>query len=545
MTEREEIEHSAAGARSGFPGDRVAFAALSMLLPGAGQLLAGRRRRGLAIAGVVAVIGAAGLAIASWDVDRLLSHLVRPNVLIGLLVVNGALLLFRLAVVVDAYRQGRFQTRGTAWMSRLRRVGAIAALAIVLSITALPHMAAGYYIYVTYDVLTEVFVDRPVASMPAPAPPPTPTPTPSPTPRPEPTPTPTFDPYAALVPTLQAGAEDMHSTFPPRPTATATPTPEPTATPTATPEPTLTPTPEPGYANLPWHAQGRLNVLLIGTDGAHDRRGARADTIMVGSFDLTTGRAALFGIPRNMGDIPLTEAAADAMGMREFPELISSLYWFAQNYPQLAPDGGDPGAEVLRGSASIMLGIPIHHYVVVDMAGFADLVDALGGVDIYVPQYIYVRMSSPHADGEWRIYDIPPGEQHLDGVHALAYARSRTGSTDYHRMHRQRCLLTAMAQQTDTLGLLRRLPDVLEAIRNNVATDIPLDLLPELVQLRGVYDGSQTRALGFNPPEFIIDVNELGYYIPNIDRMRAAVAAAFDDSIVLAWAPEPVASHCR
>lgn len=536
MTTSEGADDVPASSRPGFPGDRVVFAAISMLLPGAGQVAAGERRRGLLILGSAAALIVVALAAVPWDVDSLLAHLVRPDILVALLIVNVVLLLFRIVVVVDAYCQGRYDGSHGTRLWKIRRLGAIAALALVLSITALPHMAAGYYIYVTYDALTEVFVDKPVVRQPPVIASPTSTPTPTQTP--SPTATATFDPFEALIPTLQAGAEQVYSTFPPTPTVT------PSATPTATAEPTATPTPEPGYAVLPWHVEGRLNVLLIGTDGGHDRTGARADTVMVGSLDIATGRTALFGIPRNMGDIPLAADAAAVMGMRVFPDLISSLYWYAQNFPMLAPEGGDPGAEVLRGSVSIMLGIPIHHYAVVDMAGFADMVDAFGGVDIFVPEPIYVRMSPPHADGEWMIYDIPAGNQHLDGVHALAYARSRTGSDDYTRMQRQRCLLAAMADQTDTLGLLRRLPAILDVVKNNVSTDIPLDLLPELITLRSVYDGGQMRAMGFNPPEYVTGVNELGYFIPHLTRIQAAVVAAFgsDDT---SWAPEPVETHCR
>ena len=78
---------------------------------------------------------------------------------------------------------------------------------------------------------------------------------------------------------------------------------------------------------------------------------------------------------------------------------------------------------------------------------------------------------------------IPAGTQTLDGDLALAYARSRTGSNDYSRMARQRCLITSVADQADPLSLLARLGEVLETIEHNVTTDITPEQLPDLVNL--------------------------------------------------------------
>lgn len=141
-------------------GDRCPLRAalLSALVPGAGQLYLGRRRRGMSMVAmtVAAIAGGGGL----WLLDPILvlSWLVQPRVLLGLLVLNALLLAFRLFAVIDAYRLAQGDRRvGRDLGRRGRRVGVSAALALVLIFTAAPHVAAGYYDYLTYDLLTEVF----------------------------------------------------------------------------------------------------------------------------------------------------------------------------------------------------------------------------------------------------------------------------------------------------------------------------------------------------------------------------------------------------
>ncbi|HEX6677437.1 MAG TPA: LCP family protein [Actinomycetes bacterium] len=73
----------------------------------------------------------------------------------------------------------------------------------------------------------------------------------------------------------------------------------------------------------------------------------------------------------------------------------------------------------------------------------------------------------------WRSFDIRPGRQHLDGPAALAYARSRYGTSDYDRMRRQRCLLSALAGQAGPAAMPRALPGLAPKVQRSVSTDIP------------------------------------------------------------------------
>ncbi|TMB54274.1 MAG: hypothetical protein E6J47_08300, partial [Chloroflexi bacterium] len=115
--------------------------------------------------------------------------------------------------------------------------------------------------------------------------------------------------------------------------STSTPTPEPSPYSLA---PGATPTPIPTPAPPNWAADGRLNILLIGADAGPGRWSLRTDSMNLLSVEISTGRAALFGIPRNLFNVPLPPGpAADAFTCGCFPDLINSLYTYAVAHPEL------------------------------------------------------------------------------------------------------------------------------------------------------------------------------------------------------------------
>ncbi len=460
---------------------RLLHAFISALIPGAGQLAAGARRRGFIMLGVVVLLLACGVVLAMQGLDQVLSYVVRPRVLLMLLGLNVALLAFRLFAVLDAYRAGGVRSREATEVSRLRVAAGRVALALLLFLTVAPHGITGYYIYLSHDLLTGVFAGK-----------------------------------TDVEPRSTSDLPSM--TTPPSPPAlTSTTWTTPTSQPTPISQTTSTAEAPPDTApDLEWGEDQRLTILLIGTDAGYGRRGARADSIMVVTLGLQEGYVALFGIPRNTGDLPLSGRTAKAFGTRVYSGMISDLYQDAWDQPQLAPEGGDPGAVVLREVASTLLGIPVDHYAVIDMGGFVDLVDAFGGITLNVKERVHVRLSPPTKGEEYRIYDILPGKRQLDGHEALAFARSRTGNSDYDRMRRQRCVLKALLYQNGATELALKFPNIVQVIRDNLRTDIPVERLPELVKVRAKLKTDQMLTIGFTPPDYITGRNELGYNI--LDR---------------------------
>jgi len=208
-----------------------------------------------------------------------------------------------------------------------------------------------------------------------------------------------------------------------------------------------------------------------------------------------------------------------------FADRINYLHVLTATWVRTFPEAPDPGMEAVRQTLEVLLGIPIDHYVLVDFAGFVDLVDALGGIDVTVTESMDVGFS-PAKEGEDPVtVTVEPGLHHFDGRTALAYVRNRTGSSDVVRMQRQRCMLRDLASAADPLTLLRRFPDVARAIRSSTVTTVPLDLLPTLIEAAAALDAGDIATLAITPTRFTSDEpNYMGLYRVRADLVRAAVA---------------------
>jgi polyisoprenyl-teichoic acid--peptidoglycan teichoic acid transferase len=268
---------------------------------------------------------------------------------------------------------------------------------------------------------------------------------------------------------------------------------------------------------------GRVTMLLLGGDAGPDRQGRRTDTMIVASFDVRTGRAALFGLPRNLVRAPLPPGpAADFFGCRCFPRPLNELYAFAESERRdLFPAGERPGVLALAGVAEALLGLPIDHYALVDLKGFVDVVDALGGVTVKVNKPIDVAVDRLGTKGDQPAYVLPPGRRHLTGFTALAYVRSRKSTSDYDRMQRQRCVLSSLARQTDPAEVLAAFPKLASVVKRSIATDIPASRLPDLLEA-AVGRRASVSAVGFTPPAYAAGWSA-GYPIPDVPRIQRTV----------------------
>jgi polyisoprenyl-teichoic acid--peptidoglycan teichoic acid transferase len=242
----------------------------------------------------------------------------------------------------------------------------------------------------------------------------------------------------------------------------------------------------------------RLNVLLVGSDAGPDRTGARTDTMMLASIDTTTGRTTLFALPRNIG---YAQFPPDSPMALKFPKgfhdpadplsgdyLLNAVYAWGLDHPQDAPTTPttNPGLNLLEQSVAYMLGVDIDYYVEVNMAGFASIIDAIGGVTVDVgPIPLPIGGVLPDGRHVKPSGYVPAGVQHLDGDQALWFARSRRDSNDYNRMGRQRCLLQSLLQQKSPTDVITHFQDIAAATTNSVATNIPQEVLGALVSLAG------------------------------------------------------------
>lgn len=230
----------------------------------------------------------------------------------------------------------------------------------------------------------------------------------------------------------------------------------------------------------PWEGFDRVNLLLLGSDAAENRMGVRPDALMVMSVDPRTGDSVLVGIPRNLMKAPIPPGNPLHQVWPQGYDcgnacIINALWSEASAHAELFGDEPNPGSETTRDAVEGVVGLDIHHVVTVDLQGFRQLVDAMGGVDITVADRIPIggKVSGgqivPGSISGW----IEPGHQHMDGYTALWYSRSRATSSDYDRMDRQRCMVGALVSQSNPLDMLRRYPAIAGTLEQNVWSDIP------------------------------------------------------------------------
>ncbi|WP_237200519.1 LCP family protein [Rothia nasimurium] len=279
---------------------------------------------------------------------------------------------------------------------------------------------------------------------------------------------------------------------------------------------------------------GRYNILLMGGDAGEDRVGRRPDSMTVVSIDATTGQAITISVPRNLQNA-IFETGSPLWSI--YPEgfncgdecILNALYpTVSRDYPDLYPEADDPGAEATMDAVSGVLGITVENYILIDMSGFEQLIDALGGITIDVGGRVPIGGGTNEFTGLPNPIDgyIEPGRQHLDGFHALWYARSREGATDYDRQARQRCVQAAMLKQLDPANVLTKFADITAAGEQVIETNIPQG---GLASLGNVALKSKNYALiqfAAGPPYF----GEMFPTYPDFDLLHQRVQQVIADS---------------
>ena len=250
----------------------------------------------------------------------------------------------------------------------------------------------------------------------------------------------------------------------------------------------------------------RVNILLVGIDSGVGRDHALTDTMLVVSMD-SDGTTAMVSVPRDLVNAPLPDG-------EPYPRKLNSLLQTASADPTGYPLGG---VATLKATIGNLLGVPIHYFAAVDMAGFRQVIDAIGGVEVAVGTAV--------ADPVHNVY-LDSGRVFMDGELALRYVRSRfgVGNNDFVRAGRQQEVIAAVRAKLTATNVITALPGLLNAVQSTIATDVPSDRIPELAELAQNADmGSVERAV-IDPPQYVTPATGAGgayILVPDLDAIRA------------------------
>ncbi len=297
-------------------------------------------------------------------------------------------------------------------------------------------------------------------------------------------------PFSTLDPDYQSSNDGTPApdTFSPTPSG-PTHTPRPTLPPRNWPEPGTFGSPPPPSTAVPAPItpfafdDDVINILLLGSDRRTGRY-FRTDIIIVLSIHPSARAAVMISIPRDL------YVYIPGYTMQR----VNTAYLFGDylSYP-----GG--GIALLKDTILYNFGITIDHYALIEMKGFEDLVDTLGGVDIHVAcSYTDWRLKSPGLDqnneNNWHLYTVSPGIVHANGEFALWYARSRKRSSDFDRSRRQQEVLRAIFRKILSLDLIPRIPSLYSDLTSMVQTDLGVGDLISMAPLAFRIDLSRVRS---------------------------------------------------
>jgi len=278
----------------------------------------------------------------------------------------------------------------------------------------------------------------------------------------------------------------------------------------------------------------RINILLLGMGGEGHEGPNLTDTIMVASIRPSAGRVVLLSIPRDLL-VPLPK--------RGWQKINAANVYGEKDEPG---QGGEATRDVVEG----LLGFDIPYYVRVDFAGFKDMIDAVGGIDVYVERS-FADHTYPTNDYGVQTVSFKEGWRHFDGATALTYARSRHGSNgegnDFARAKRQQKVLAVLKDKMLSVGTYKNpktIADTLASLKSNITTNLQVGEIVRLAKMAQKIDRANIgqKVIDNGPNSPLVEGSYGGAYVlvPKNDdwnALRTVAANVFDDATPAA--PEP------
>jgi LCP family protein required for cell wall assembly len=209
---------------------------------------------------------------------------------------------------------------------------------------------------------------------------------------------------------------------------------------------------------------------------------------------------------------------------------LNGLATWALDHASLFKGSKTPGVDATIEGVEGITGLKMNYWAMVNLQGFKDLVDAVGGVELNVRQKIPVGLPS-----DSYFHYIEPGKRTLNGVDTLWFARARYDSDDYSRMARQKCVMSAMLEQVSPQTAVTNFQKIAKASSAMVSTDIPRSEVDRFVDLALKAKSQKIATLSLVPP--MINTAH-----PDIALVQSKVAAAIAKAEGVKPEPETAAA---
>ncbi|MBU7586135.1 MAG: LCP family protein [Nostoc sp. TH1S01] len=226
-----------------------------------------------------------------------------------------------------------------------------------------------------------------------------------------------------------------------------------------------------------------------------------SDVMLLVKFDPQTKKIAMLSIPRD------TRTEIEGHGMRKI---------------NAANVEGGP-ALTAKTISNLLGGVGIDRYIRINVLGVAKLIDALGGVTVYVPKDMKYQDDSQHL-----YINLKAGKQHLNGEQALQLLRFRHDELgDIGRIQRQQMVIRALTDQSLNPATLAQLPKILNVVKEHIDTNLTVE---ELVALLGF--GARTNRSNMEMLMLPGRFSEKGeydasYWLPNKEGIAKLMAKQF------------------
>ena len=241
------------------------------------------------------------------------------------------------------------------------------------------------------------------------------------------------------------------------------------AGPTATQAPLPTNTPQPLCGGTPL-----MTVLAIGAD-SDDYDYGLADAIRIARVDFVTPKVSVLSMPRDLWvEIP---DIANHYNITH-GKLNQAYFYGGPGMGYYTGPGGGPG--LLARTLDLNFGLRADHYGAVNMQTFVKIVDAVGGIDLYLPTDVDGRPIDEHtADMGY----FTAGQHHFTGDEALRFSRIRKKYNDFTRMDHQNMVICALKSKLTSPSVLPKVPKIIAAFQGSVLTDLSLEQISQMACL--------------------------------------------------------------